>query len=90
MGKYTTIAALGLLLTGCGFSSWGTAVRETIRTGGAQAMDQGLVNAEWVICKESSVGSIHRRYGISKARADAWRVICKTDSAVTVVGPDHP
>ncbi len=86
--KTIVIIALSLALGACGFTPWGNAARQGIRAGGAQVMDEGIKNAEWVLCKESSIGSIQRRYGVSKDKADAWRVICTTDSAVTVIGPD--
>lgn len=74
MKPIAIIAAL--LLTGCGFTSGGSAVREGIATYGAQAMDEGLVNAEWFVCNAASVGSVQRRYGKSPDLAAAWRQLC--------------
>ena len=43
---------------------------------GAQAFDEGLKNAEWFICEAASVGSIKRRYGVSRSRAKSYNEFC--------------
>ena len=69
-----------LALAGCGFTTQGNAVRQGVATYGAQAMDEGLVNAEWFVCKAASVGSIQRRYGADPTKAQAWKALCLVDT----------
>ncbi len=69
---------------GCGFTPQGNAVRQGVSVYGAQAMDEGLANAEWFVCKAASVGSVQRRYGTSKSRADAWKELCLVDTTTPV------
>ncbi len=47
--------------------------------------DRALENGEWYMCKAASVGSVIRRYGVSTAKADAWRAICRTDPQTKVI-----
>jgi hypothetical protein len=68
------------LLSGCGFTAQGDFSREIAREKGAQAYDEGLVNAEWFICHAASVGSIRRRYGTDASLAAAYRRICSPTS----------
>jgi hypothetical protein len=84
----TIIVALLLALAGCGFTPGGQAVREGVATYGAQAMDEGLVNAEWFVCEAASVGSIKRRYGKTKTTADAYRGFCPVGVEVVPVLPE--
>ena len=85
--KVLAVSAL-ILLAGCGFTPQGDAARAAIREGGAQAFDEGLVNAEWFICQAASVGSIKRRYGISAEKAEAYNALCDNASAENIVaGP---
>ena len=69
-----------LALGGCGFTSQGNQVRQGVATYGAQAMDEGLINAEWFVCKAASVGSVQRRYGTDPAKAQAWKALCLVDT----------
>ncbi|KKK96965.1 hypothetical protein LCGC14_2657480 [marine sediment metagenome] len=76
MSRYV-LPVLGLvLLAGCGFTPQGNALRSALTGGAAQAMDEGLINAEFFMCKAASVGSIQRRYGQSAELAGAWRTLC--------------
>ena len=78
---------LALLLAGCGFTGQGDFVREQISERGAQAMDEGLVNAEWFLCNAASIGSIKRRYGVSDDRAETYSELC---GEVSVLRPAAP
>lgn len=72
-------------LGGCGFTSEGQAVRQGVATYGAQAMDEGLVNAEWFICRAASVGAVQRRYGKSSEAAEAWKTLCNGDGEAAII-----
>lgn len=50
--------------------------RETLKSGGAELADQVLDDAEFIICRGATVGSIMRRYGSDVELARAWRTIC--------------
>ncbi|MGI9489049.1 MAG: hypothetical protein ACR2RF_24825 [Geminicoccaceae bacterium] len=78
------LITLALLAGGCGFTTQGNAVRQGVATYGAQAMDEGLANAEWFVCKAASVGSVQRRYGTSQAKANAWKQLCLVDATTPV------
>lgn len=69
-----------ILLSGCGITPQGNAVRQGVATYGAQAMDEGLINAEWFVCKAASVGSVQRRYGSDPSKAAAWKALCLVDT----------
>lgn len=83
---FTLILPIMLLLAlgGCGFTSQGNQVRQGVATYGAQAMDEGLINAEWFVCKAASVGSIQRRYGTDANKAAAWKALCLVDTTTPV------
>lgn len=70
------LACLSLTLGGCGFTSYGDIARDVASEKGAQAMDEGLVNAEWFICNAASIGSVKRRYGRTMESAQAYNAIC--------------
>ncbi|MGI9507141.1 MAG: hypothetical protein ACR2RE_29215 [Geminicoccaceae bacterium] len=70
------VLCAALLLGGCGFTPEGTIAREFVKTGGAQAYDEGLANAEWFVCQAASVGSIKRKYGMSDERARVYAEYC--------------
>ena len=76
MIRVLPITLLALFLASCGFTSTGDRVRESAKQYGAQAMDEGLANAEFFICRAASVGSVYRRYGRSKETAEAWKTLC--------------
>ena len=79
------LACLSLALGGCGFTSGGEKVRQGVSTYGAQAMDEGLVNAEWFICSAASIGSVKRRYGKTKETADAYNTLCGLNGDAEIV-----
>lgn len=84
----STIAAIGLalFLAGCGFTPQGDLARETLVTKGAQAADEGLVNAEWFVCQAATIGSVKRKYGVSRERADAYNRFCPDTSGAEIIG----
>lgn len=69
-------AGLALLLAACGLTEAGNRVRGIAAEEGAKAYDEGLANAEFLICRAASVGSVQRRYGRSAETAQAWRTLC--------------
>lgn len=79
--KIITILLAGALLAGCT-----DATRSIIATRGAQAADQTLESAEWVMCHAASIGSIKRRYGRTTETAEAYRALCDVTGAPDVVG----
>ncbi len=79
-----------LLVGGCGFTEQGDLAREVISAKGAQAMDEGLRNAEFFICRAASVGAVMRRYGTTGEKARAWRILCSTDKELQLIeSPDE-
>ncbi len=76
MAAMAVLTFASLTLGGCGFTSYGDLARDLASEKGAQAMDEGLVNAEWFLCKGASVGAVQRRYGQNSAKADAWKELC--------------
>ena len=81
------LACLSVALGGCGVTTTGQQVREGVATYGAQAMDEGLVNAEWFICSAASIGSVKRRYGKTKESADAYNTLCGLEGDAAIVAP---
>ena len=73
--KYGIVLA-SLLLASCGFTPQGDLVRGVVREKGAQAYDEGVVNAEFFLCQAASVGSIRRRYGGSREMMEAYQKLC--------------
>jgi hypothetical protein len=84
--KSVLFLALAGLLAGCGLTPQGDALRQGIATYGAQAADEGLVNAEWYLCSAAPVGSIKRRYAVSKQKADAYKELCGAGEDADVIG----
>jgi hypothetical protein len=82
--KYLAIGAV-VMLAGCGQTQFGSAARDAIAERGAVAYDSGLENAEWFMCQAASVGSVKRRYGVSKEKADAYNAVCSQEATENVV-----
>ena len=87
MRKLLLALPLALPLGACGFTQAGNFAREAVSDYGAQAMDEGLVNAEFFVCQAASVGSVMRRYGVSKQKAEAWRTLCNRDPEAEIIEP---
>lgn len=71
---YSIFAAL--FLAACGLTPQGNAFRSALTGTATKMMDEGLINAEFFMCRAASVGSIQRRYGQSTDLAAAWRTLC--------------
>lgn len=83
------LACLSVTLGACGFTGFGDTARDAVTVKGAQAMDEGLANAEWFMCNAASIGSIKRRYGKTAEQAAAYNAICGlTGEAVIVSVPE--
>ena len=61
--------------------------RALIKQKGAATADQGLTDAEWLLCNASSIGSVNRRYGQTVERADTYKDFCHGDGRANVVAP---
>lgn len=72
-----TIACLALLLA--------TACSARFKERGAEVMDKILADAEWVMCRAASVGSVQRRYGQSIELAEAYQKLCLEPDKIMVV-----
>ena len=85
----TIIFLFVLLFTAaCGFTPQGDAIRSTVKEGGAQVMDESLINTEWWLCQGASIGAIKRRYGGSKAAS--YNDLCETDGSGIITAPTAP
>lgn len=84
IGKPIVIIAL-LALAGCGLTPYGDVARDFASTKGAQAMDEGLVNAEWFMCNAASIGAVKRRYGKTAESANAYNAICGLTGEARIV-----
>lgn len=82
-----TVLTLPLLLGACGLTDTGDAIRQGVAVRGAQAYDEGLVNAEWFLCNAASIGSIKRKYGTSQKMAEAYKALCGAGEDADVIGP---
>lgn len=78
------VLALALLLGACATAD---TAREVVKLKGAQAADQGLTDAEWLVCNAAPVGAVKRRYGQTVERADTYRDFCDGDGQASVVAP---
>ncbi len=78
------IILLALLLGGCETAD---TARDVVRVRGAQASDQTLSDAVWVVCKLTPIGAIERRYGMTLETAATYHRFCRGDGAANVVAP---
>lgn len=78
MNKYIAPLVLigALLLSGCGLTREGDAVRAAVRDYGAKAADAELENLEWGICNAASVGAVKRRYPAGSKKASGRDALC--------------
>lgn len=75
------IIATAFLLSGCGLTPQGEAVRLAVAEYGAKIADAELENLEWALCRGITVGAFTRRYGPNPKKAEAWRTLCSTEPA---------
>lgn len=73
-----------LLLSSC--ATLDTA-RDVVKQKGAQASDALLLDAEWLVCKKSSIGAVKRRYGMTIETAETYRQFCDGDGKANVIAP---
>lgn len=81
------VVTLLILLSGCGFTPQGDALRATLREKGKAVAAESLDNSEWFMCRAASVGSVKDRYGVSMEKVIAYNSICKTDPKFTPILP---
>lgn len=81
--------AAGVLLSSCSaLSPQADAIRSAVLDRGSAVADRALEDAELVICRIATAGSVERRYGASEELAEARRVICKRDPNHELFGPN--
>lgn len=78
------LLVLALLLGAC--TALDTA-RDVVKVKGAALADQGLTDAEWLVCNATPVGAIKRRYGQTVDRADTYKDFCDGDGQANVIAP---
>ena len=82
----TSFFILALALLG-GCATLDTA-RDVVKQKGAQAADTALLDAEWLVCKATSIGAVKRRYGQTMETAETYRRFCDGDGQANVVSPE--
>lgn len=65
-----------LVISGCGLTREGDAVRAAVRDYGAKAADAELENLEWGICNAASIGAVNRRYPSGSKKAAGRAALC--------------
>ena len=73
MNKFICILLMSMGLSACETVD---AVRMVANEKGAEFADLALEQAEFVICRAASVGSVMRRYGSNKEVAAAYLKLC--------------
>ncbi len=76
------VVAAGFLVSCSALSPQLDMVRSAVLERGSSVADRVVADAELVMCRIGTIGSIERRYGATAALAEARRTICKT-------GPNH-
>ena len=76
------VFAAVLLLSGCGITPEGQAVRMAVTEYGARLADAELENIEWALCNGISVGAFTRRYGAHSKKIEGWRAFCSTEAVI--------
>ncbi len=79
------VAAVLLMLAGCGLTPEGDLFRAAVREEGKTAAAKGLSNAEWYMCRAASVGAIKDRYGHVPDKVTAYMIICKNGESFTPI-----
>ena len=67
--KILTAVTLAVVLSGC-------TVADVVREKAAGSMDAALITSETVICNDSSVGAIKRKYCSTKEGCRRWLDFC--------------
>ena len=78
------LVLFALLLGGC--ATLDTA-RGFVRDKEAKISSQLLLDAEWLVCVKSSIGSVKQRYGQTVERASTYKDFCDGDAKANIVAP---
>ena len=65
-----------VLLSGCGFTPEGQAVRMAVKEYGAQAADAEAENLEWALCNGVSIGAVKRKYPPGSKKRAGYDTFC--------------
>ncbi len=87
MTRYILLACLPLALGGCGFTEKGNLIRDVIAKKAEAVAEQTLENNERYMCEFARVGAVKKKYGQTKADADAYNHICEGQDGVDLIGP---
>jgi hypothetical protein len=90
--KSTAIAVMSAaiavtFISGC--AQYG-AITGAVRTTGAEIADKELDAAVYVLCRGITVGAWVRRFGNNEEAANAWKVLCTSDVALTTPAKETP
>ena len=75
-GAVVLLLLLLALLSGCGFTPEGNAVRGAIQLYGAQAADAEAENLEWALCNGVSIGAVKRKYPPGSKKRAGYDAFC--------------
>lgn len=75
--RFLILIAVLMLLSACGVTRKGDEIRDKVRDTVASVADQGLENAESLLCFASTVGSVRRRYGSNPERWESYWRFCQ-------------
>lgn len=78
MRQVLTVTVLAALLAGC-------QSLDMVRSQAAEVYDEGLNTSIQFVCNDTSVGSIKRRFAVSKEAMDKWIKFCYGDNAILTV-----
>ncbi len=87
MKRYLMLALAAVLLGACGFTDRGSLVREIIVNKAEAVAEQTLENNERYMCELARVGAVKKKYGQTKADADAYNHMCEGQNGVDLIGP---
>ena len=79
-------AALGaaFLLSACGLTPQGDALRAALVRGGATAADRLVENSVWALCQAAPIGAVRREFGRAPEVYDKF---CETAQGAGLIGP---
>ena len=81
--KWFIVAAM-VLVSGCASMD---IAKKAVAIKAAEISDTALSDAVWWTCKGASVGSVQRKYGLTRDRADMYKEFCFGQSDANIVGP---
>ena len=82
--KLLTATSFILLLA---LGACSSVTKDALKSRGANAADQLLIDSAWAVCELASIGSVNRKYGQTTARADTYKAFCKGDGKANVISP---